>query len=293
MVFRSGPPRPQPGGPLRLAGSRRQLFDTASTTARDPRLQVYMSDMVAPYGLAYHDEVRQAGLGQSYAEMCQPLVESLVPADEPIDLLVLAFGLHDLRPGQASSIYLGHVCPGDPLALSVCDQGSAAPFTALRLIQTYARTGNVRRALLLVAEQGTVHYDLPRPAPLPQRQAAVALLLDADAGLELAPVRQRSGVPPAQLRSALAAELAAIGDPAGRTLLLGARLAAEDVAGIPADAVLPAPAGQPCSGAWWQLAEEGGQSRPGQLVVVDYEPDLGYLSVAALQPARQPAGIGA
>ncbi|HEU5268721.1 MAG TPA: hypothetical protein VFU36_02270, partial [Jatrophihabitans sp.] len=104
MVFRSGPPRARPGAALRLAGGCRQLFDNASATARDPRLQVYLSDMVAPYGLAYHDEVRQAGLGQSYAEMCQPLIESLVAADEPIDLLVLAFGMHDLRPGQASSV---------------------------------------------------------------------------------------------------------------------------------------------------------------------------------------------
>jgi len=249
---------------------------------------------VAPYGLAYHDEVRQAGLGQSYAEMCQPLIESLVPADEPVDLLLLAFGLHDLRPGQAKSIYLGHVCPGEPLSLSVCDQGSAAPFTALRLIQTYARTGTARRALLLVAEQGTVHYDLPRPVRLPERQSAVALLLDADAdGPAPAPVRQHAGVSPERLRSVLAAELAAAGNPAGRTVLLGAGLTAEDVAGIPAEAVLPAPGGQQCTAAWWQLADERWLSSSGQIVLADYEPGLGYLSVAVLEPARLPAGIGA
>lgn len=294
MVFRAGPARAQPGGELRLAGYRRQLFDTASSTATDPRLQVYMADMAAPYGLAYHDEVRQAGLGQSFAEMCQPLVESLVPAEQPVDLLVLAFQLHDVRPGQARSIYLGHICPGDPLALSVCDQGSAAPFTALRLIQTYARTGIGRRALLLMAEQGTVHYDLPRPAPLPQRQTAVALLLDADAaGPALAPVRQHAAVPPERVRSVLAAELGTAGDPTGRTLLLGAGLTADDVADIPAEAVLPTPAGQLCTGAWWQLADERWQSASGQLVLADYEPDLGYLSISMVQPDRQPAGIGA
>ena len=150
-MFRSGPPQSAPGGALRIAGGHRQLFSADSATADDIRLEVYLSDMVAPYQLAYHDELRQAGLGQSYSEMCQPLIESLVPADEPIDLLVLAYDLHDLRPGQATSIYLSHVCPGDPLALTVCDQGTAAGFAALRLIQTYARTRTVRRALLLVA----------------------------------------------------------------------------------------------------------------------------------------------
>ena len=293
-MFRSGPDRMVPGSPLRIADARRHVVEASSATATDGRLLVYLTDMVAPYGLAYHDELRQAGLGQSYAELCQPLVESL--ATEPVDLVVLAFHLHDLRPGQATSIYLGQLCPGDPLALSVCDQGTAAPFAALRLIQTYARTGAVRRALLLVAEQSVVHYDLPRPAPVPDRHAAVALLLEADAGMELAPVRQRAGVPPEQLRSALAAELAGQpGGGAGQTLVLGTGIEPADVAGIPADRVLAAPAGQPCTGAWWQLA--GGladwHAESRQLLVADYEPELGYLSLAALRPARQPAGVGA
>ena len=245
--------------------------------------------MVAPYQLAYHDEPRQAGLGQSYSEMCQPLIESLVPADEPVDLLVLAYDLHDLRPGQATSVYLSHVCPGDPLALSVCDQGTAAGFTALRLIQTYARTGDVRRALLLVAEQAIVHYDLPRPAPIPDRHAAVALLLDLEGGFELAPVRQRAAVAPDEVRAALAAEVAAAGGrPDGRTLLLGPGLELADAAGIAAEQVLRAPAGQPCTGAWWELAGGlTGRQDAEQVLLADYAPALGYLSVAALRPARR------
>ncbi len=293
-MFRSGPPQPAPGGALRIAGGRRQLFSENSATAEDIRLEVYLSDMVSPYQVAYHDEVRQAGLGQSYSEMCQPLIESLVPADELVDLLVLAFDLHDLRPGQATSIYLSHVCPGDPLALTVCDQGTAAAFAGLRLIQTYARTGTVRRALLLVAEQSVVHYDLPRPAPVPRRHAAAALLLSADIGPELGPVRQHAAVRPEQVSAVLAAEIAAGGDdPGGRILLLGNGLQPDDVAGVPADEVLPAPAGQPSTGAWWELA--GGLDRwpeSARVLVADYEPALGYLSVATVQPAHQPAGAG-
>jgi hypothetical protein len=301
-VFRSGPPLAQPGStaqpsssPLRVAGARRQLYQAASATARDPRLQVFLSDMVAPYQLAYHDEPRLAGLGQSYSEMCQPLIESLVPADEPVDLLVLAYDLHDLRPGQATSVYLSHVCPGGPLALSVCDQGTAAGFTALRLIQTYAQTGTVRRALLLVAEQATVHYDLPVPAPTPDGHAAVALLLDIEGGFELAPVRQRAAVAPGEVRSALAAEVAAAGGgPDGRTLLLGPGLEFVEAAGIAAERVLRAPAGQPCTGAWWELAGALTDWQDAeQVLLADYAPALGYLSVVALRPARRSARIGA
>jgi hypothetical protein len=295
-VFRSGPPRAPSGSPLRVAGGTRQRYGDSPDTARDPRLQVYFSDLAAPWGLRYHDEVRQAGLGQSFSEMCQPLVESLVPADDPVDLLVLAFDLHDLRPGQATSIYLSYVCPGDALGLTVCDQGTASPFTALRLIQAHALTGSVRRAVLLVAEQATVHYELAGPARLPEQHVAVALLFDTAAGYQLAPVRQRTAVRPDEVRSVLAAEVAAIGaEPAGRTLVLGAGLDPAETAGVAADEVVPAPAGQPCVGAWWELV--GGladwQADGRQVLVADYEPALGYLSVSALLPTRQPAGIGA
>ncbi len=296
MVFRSGPPGAPSGGALRLLGGLRQAYGDSPTTGRDPRLAGYMSDLLAPYGLAYSDQPRQAGLGQSYAEMCQPLIEALVPATAPVDLLVLAFDLPDLRPGQASSIYLGHVCPGDPLALAVCDQGSAAGFTALRLIQTYARTGTVSRALLLVAEQSTVHYDPPGLCRLPRQHDAVALLFDDAGEFELAPVRQRAAVPAEQVGALLAAELAELaGAPGGRTLVLGAGLDPAQVAGIAADELVPAAAGQPCAGAWWELLGglAGWQAGGRQVLVADYEPRLGYLSVAALQPVRQPAGTGA
>jgi hypothetical protein len=303
VVFRSGPPRAPSGSPLRLVGGNRQRYGDSPTTGRDPRLQVYYADLAAAYQLDYHDEVRQAGLGQSFSEMCQPLVESLVPADQPVDLVVLAFGLHDLRPGQATSIYLSHVCPGDPLGLTVCDQGTASAFTALRLIQAHVLTGNVGRAVLLVAEQATVHYDLAGPAQLPEHHEAVALLFDATGGgHELAPVRQRVVIRPEEIRSVLAAEVAeAAGvaevdaEPAGRTLVLGAGLELAHAAGVAADEVVQAPAGQPCVGAWWELVGglPGWQADGRQLLIADYEPALGYLSVSALLPVHQPAGIGA
>jgi 4-hydroxymandelate oxidase len=259
-------------------------------------LPVYFSDLAASYQLEYHDEVRQSGLGQSFAEMGQPLLESLVPADQPVDLVVLAFQLHDLRPGQATSIYLSHICPGDPLGLTVCDQGAASPFTGLRLIQAHALTGSVRRAVLLVAEQATVHYDLAGPARLPEQHVAVALLFDADGGYELAPIRQRAGIQPEEVRSVLATEVAALGrEPAGRTLVLGAGLDPGLAAGIAAEEVVTAPSGQPCAGAWWELVGglPGWQAEGRQLVIADYEPALGYLSLSTLLPVHQPAGIGA
>ena len=85
--------------------------------------------------------------------MAEELIRSVVPPDEPVDVLVLAFAVPDARPGRATASYLSHVCPGEPLAFAICDQGSAAAFTGLRLIREYARTGGCARGLLLVVEQ--------------------------------------------------------------------------------------------------------------------------------------------
>ena len=51
-------------------------------------------------------------LGQSYGEMAQVLIGSVVSADEPVDLLILAFGVHDLWPARQTAAYLSDVTPG-------------------------------------------------------------------------------------------------------------------------------------------------------------------------------------
>jgi len=272
-----------------MAAAARRLFGDSSATARDSRLPAFFTDLAAPYRLAYDDRAWQAGRGQSYAEMCEPLIEALVTDDRPVDLVVLAYDLHDLRPGQATSVYLSHLCPGEPLALTVCDQGTAAVFTALRLIQSYARTGQVRRALLLTAEQAAVPYQLPEPVSLPSRQAAVGLLLSDDPGWLLGPVRQQPGVAPDRAGGLLAEQLA--GDSmADRTVLLGSGLAADAVTGLPAAEVIEPVAGQPATGAWWELVAKLTEHRDSgrQLVVADYEPRLRYLSTVTAMHTREP-----
>src|SRR5215207_9778634 len=137
-----------------------------------------MGDLVRPWGLAARPEVFEAGLGHTYGEMAEELIPAVVLPDEPVDMLVLAFGVHDVRPGRSTATYLSSVCPGEPVAYAICDQGTLAPFTGLRLLGEYARTGCATRVLLVVAEQSALHYAPAGPVSLPQRHAAVALLFD-------------------------------------------------------------------------------------------------------------------
>jgi hypothetical protein len=46
---------------------------------------------------------------------------------------VLAFSPHDVQPGRQTAAYLSAVNPGAPMAFAVCDQGSAAAFSGLRV----------------------------------------------------------------------------------------------------------------------------------------------------------------
>jgi len=158
---------------LWLARAARRVFDEpAAWTAHPghgPHFAGYLSDLVEPYGLT----PRPPTGGQSYGEMAAALIADVVRPDEPVDLLVLAFAVPDVRPGRATATYLSHICPGAPLAFAVCDQGVAAGFTALRIAESYP---DRRRSLVIVVEQATLHYDLPAPAPLPARHAGVALL---------------------------------------------------------------------------------------------------------------------
>ena len=223
---------------------------------------------------------------------------------EPVDLLVLAFSSHDLRPGRQTAAYLSHVTPGAPMAFAICDQGSAAAFSGLRIAREYASSAGIRRALLIVVEQADLPYDCP--VPLPSQHRGVAMLFGdgrsgdgrsgdgpADGGTgpqaRLAGLRQRPGVPPdgaADLAAADLAELAAGHSQAG--LVLSDALAA--VWAAPAAArVRVMPPGQPSTGVWWELIDEltGDACGPDLVVAADYDPGLRYLCLAGFDTAAE------
>jgi len=297
----------------------RQVFEGSSDAALDPMLRVYLSDMVRPYGLALREDLLSQGSGHSYGEMASALLAETVPADQPADLIVLTFAIQDVMPGRSTAAYLSHVSPGCQLAFAICDQGSAAPFTGLRLIRDYVQTGDCGRALLVVVEQATLHYDAASPAAVPARHSAVALLCGESGPGRLETVRLRTGVDPARASGELARELAALSR-AGRgvTLIAGNGLTSRagsagagsaGPAGTPGpagsaqtvlsavdtsavDQVLIAPPGQPCTGVWWELAgglpewAEDGR----RVLLADYDPALGYLCVLSIDVEARLAG---
>lgn len=289
------------GPVLRIRRSGRRAF-AGSAAEAEPGLRVFLADLVRPYQLKLREDLLAAGPPPSYGEMAGPLIGSVVPATAPVDLLMLAFTVPDGRPERATASHLSHLCPGQPMAFALCDQGPAAAFTGLRLAAEYLRDGVCQRALLLVTEQATLPYDPPAPAVLPERHAAVALLCEADqaadgqpangsapgGGPALVGTREHTGVAPGEAAELLADALAraAAGTVGPPVVILGrelARLVRESGTGglPPSGEVRVAPPGQPGTGVWWELAGEMTRWPAGRRVILaNYDPALRYLCLA-------------
>jgi hypothetical protein len=309
-VYASGPPATGPVPPqasaLYLAKVRGRVVEGGPAGAADPELRVYLADLVRPYGLALREDELARGAGQSYGEMAAALVAELTAEGEPVDLLMLAFAVPDVTPQRATASYLSALCPGEPMAFALCDQGSVAAFTGLRLAREYGGDGGCRRSLLLAAEQPVLHYD-PGPAgdavALPVRSAAVALMCGDSGPARVGALRLCPGTPPGRAAAVLAAELASLPGPAGLpgpvgsvppVVIMGAQLAphaGDDWPQALAGAeVRTVPPGQPATGVWSELADgwAGWLAAGRRILVADYDPAVECLALASIEPV--PAG---
>jgi hypothetical protein len=269
----------------------RRTFTGPAEFLADPgnraRVGEYLADAARPYArevpAALFGEPPSPELGHSYGEMAEALIGPAVSADEPVGLLVLAFSIHDLRPGRQTAAYLSHLTPGAPMAFAVCDQGSAAAFSGLRIVREYASSAGIRRALLIVVEQAALPYDCPVPVPAQHRGVAMLYGDCAESAPRVTGVRQHPGVAPGDVAGLAAADLAELAVGHGEVgLVLGDALAAAWTAPA-AGRVRVMPPGQPSTGVWWGLIDEltGDAGHPDLLVAGDYDPALRYLCLTA------------
>ncbi len=278
---------------LHLVRAVRRTFTGPAGFLADPlhraRVSEYLTDMARPYGRevgkAQFGEPPSPALGQSYAEMASALIGPAVPADEPVDLLALAFSVHDLRPGQQVAAYLSHLTPGEPMAFALCDQGSAAAFSGLRIAREYAASAGVRRALLIVVEQAALPYDSPGPAVSRHRGVAMLYGPRASSRARLAEVRQHPGISPGEVAALAAAELKELADGRAGVAVVAGDALASIWTDPGAGQVRVMPPGQPSTGVWWGLIDELARDagRPGLVLAADYDPGLRYLCLTAFE----------
>ncbi len=290
-MFVARPPVSQPlRRDLQLVRAVRGTFTGPAEFLADPanraRVGAYLTDMARAYArevpAARFAEPPSPPLGHSYGEMAQALIGQAVPADEPVDLLVLAFSVHDLRPGRQTAAYLSHLTPGAPMAFAVCDQGSAAAFSGLRIARAYASSAGIRRALLIVVEQAALPYGCPVPVPSQHRGIAMLYGESAMPQARVADVRQHPGVAPGDAARLAAADLCELVASHHEVGLVVSDALATVWAAPAACRVRVMPPGQPSTGVWWGLIDElSSEGRPDLLVAADYDPGLRYLCLTA------------
>lgn len=302
-MFVARPPVSQPlRRDLHLVRAVRRTFTGPAEFLADPgnraRVGAYLTDMAGAYArempAAVLGEPPSPALGHSYGEMAQALIGQAVLAGEPVDLLVLAFSVHDLRPGRQTAAYLSHLTPGAPMAFAICDQGSAAAFSGLRIARAYASSAGIRRALLIVVEQAALPYGCPVPVPSQHRGVAMLYGESAMPRARVADVRQHPGVPPGEAARLAAADLCELVASHHEVSLVISDALAAVWAAPAAGRVRVMPPGQPSTDVWWGLIDElsGDGGRPDLLVAADYDPGLRYLCLTAFDTGPRASGAG-
>jgi hypothetical protein len=138
-----------------------------------------------------------SGWGNPYQAMAESVVAGLGlrrdvagdSGDDAVDVVIVAYDGMDCGPWEHLGCRLTEVVAGRPRAFAVSGQGSAGPFTAMRTASTLVRTGEARRALVLLLEHGQVPVD--GGLAVPQRDLAVGLVIGPHGPLRLTRVEVR------------------------------------------------------------------------------------------------------
>jgi hypothetical protein len=274
-VYRTSAPTLSRSSGVRTLGLARVVRTrvTPDRTLDDEFSLRHFTDLTSLYGVAVRPDVL-ASPGTTFTALTRSLHAGLEPLG-PVDLAIVAHATPDLDCRLAAATYLAEAVPGAPLSFSVSDVGRCAPFTALRIATDYAARHGFARALVVIADQATLPYDVDdRPAG----DAGVALLLEPG-GAPLSLVHT-PGVAVAELPDAVASGLASlVGSDERVAVVAGAGIDPELVRH--GGTVRSAPAGYPCTSLWEGLAES-----LGRVVLVEHDAVTGDLGMAVVGEAR-------
>ncbi|MCT9935247.1 hypothetical protein N5079_34100 [Planotetraspora sp. A-T 1434] len=284
-----GSPAEPPGAPgtlpLRLGSCRHVLLPPGEWEAsEDDRRTVtrHYEEMLALYGVSLPFTELAGDHRNTYADLGAAVIQ---PDTDGADMLMLAYSTPDYDARRSATSELVGLLGDRPLPYLVSDEGTVAPFTALRLAGAHARWDATERVLLLIMDQaGTRPVGPVPPSAVVDQDSVVALTLVRSADPAGMRVRQATGIVEAHVPAALAeAVKELVPSAAPYSLVLGAGLA-----GLPdpaeAGEVLRARPGLGCTGAWATLAEHATRLLDGgrPVVLAEYDPEYEFLALAVL-----------
>ncbi|MER5521313.1 hypothetical protein [Streptomyces sp. NPDC002763] len=174
-----------------MTGRPRIRAVAASLTAQsppwraDPEELLYLRDLYAPFGVPIHKEELRSGGATSHRDLVRSALDAAPAAAEAArhaDLVVVASGLPDLHPFAPVGPYVQRRLGSPGLGFTVSGQGSAAPFTAMRIASVFQSAGRARKAVVVIVEQEThpVPFEAPHRHRVKAADGCVLLVLDGD-----------------------------------------------------------------------------------------------------------------
>lgn len=147
----------------------------------DEEILRYYRDLLGPRGGEVDEDLARCGTNIAFTDLAERAWRATpgVAPGSP-DLLVLAYALHDLHPLTTVSSRLNHQLGGRSRSFAISEQGLGAPFTALRIAQSYARSGRCSSAALFVLEQATYPYPVPFASEHQLTDSGACLLFGQD-----------------------------------------------------------------------------------------------------------------
>jgi hypothetical protein len=208
-------------------------LETASTVVSPPgRPQApdapslaLFRDLVEPFGASVDEDLLAAGPRISHRDLVDALVDDRVRASTP-ELIVLANALPDVDPYTAVGPHLNLLLGGIATSFGISQQGLAAPFTALRIVERFQRAGRCAQAVIAVLEQTTLPTRYPLVHDNGLADSGVLLVLGDGDGPSLSGVE---AVEPRQHPGQRLRELAEV-DPQSTLLVLGPQVDLPDIA---------------------------------------------------------------
>jgi hypothetical protein len=268
-----------------LAALARRRFTGGERRIDDAFSQRHFTDLTRGYELAYRPDLA-APTGNPFAAMAAALRDDVCPDGDTVELGLVAHATPDLDCRLATSTYLTSVLPDVQLSFGISENGSCAPYTALRLARLYAARHGYHRVLVLVLEQATIPYDVRLPADLrPAGDAGVALLLTTDGAGAPIGVRQRTAVTPADVPDAVRDIVWSMGAPRTPVRLVdgtGLGIVERARTVVPVEDTVIAPAGYRATATWGELAARWSHDDALATVLVDYDrvtEDLGVFVI--------------
>jgi hypothetical protein len=293
-VFTALPPTPVPSAqappriaPLRLVRGVSRSFEDGQPYRLDPEihlLEEYLRDLTRLHGVSVRPEFDLATARRTtFVEMAEALLPSLGITDARTGMVALAHQSPDADFRWSPPCRINDLLPGAAVPFAVTDQGSAAPFAALRFVSAYLTGAGIQRALVMAADQANLAYgDLSRPEDRIDGDAMAAFLVEPGDPGPGVPVSS-TVVPAEGLPDAVPALLDRLAVPLGSTLVVAGPFVDPRSVPTAVGGLAQVEPGMPCSGGWTRLLDQHrADPRLPYAALLDFAPRRSLLSLALL-----------